>query len=127
MSSGGSALSGADEQDQFIGLATAPVSLTNEKNVEQVVGAGQTTGTSMGHFNSIYCEVPNQPTMNTEDVCTLRDNATDTTVTCTIATGNKTCSTTGLSVAFNAGDLLDVKVTNGNNNVPISCAIGVSP
>jgi len=123
---------------QYFGIATAPVSVANELNIEQIVGAGQTVGNAMGHFNSIYCFVSKQPTASTSDVCQLRVNsapayagATNVTgVTCTVPTGSKTCSTTGLSVSFNAGDLVDVQIQTGNNTndvTTVDATVGVSP
>ena len=49
-------------------------------------------------------------------------------VTCTIASGQTKGSTTGLRVAFSAGDLLDVAIpTNNGGNAPASFAVTVGP
>ena len=58
---------------------------------------------------------------------TLRDNVANTVATCAILSGAHTGSTTGLSVAFTAGDLLDVASPAANGAGKASFAVAVGP
>jgi hypothetical protein len=46
---------------------------------------------------------------------------------CTIAAGSTKGSTTGLSIAFAAGDLLDIKAGGKSTNESVSIALAVTP
>jgi len=60
---------------------------------------------------------------------TLRLNGADTSLTCTILANESTGSTTGASVAFSAGDTIDVSVpiVTSINATVHSAAIGFGP
>jgi len=79
-----------------------------------------------GHFTSMYCSVTANVS-NSTTTFTLRLNGADTTLTCTIVNGTRKGNTTGASVAFSTGDLIDVQVGTTNPNSPISVAVGVGP
>jgi hypothetical protein len=84
------------DNSRFVG-----VGFTNamEPLVQQINGV-------TGHVTSMRCFV--NGTSATAETYTLRDNATSTTATCTIAAGATTGSGGPYSVAITAGDLLDV-------------------
>jgi hypothetical protein len=99
---------------KYVGIADSEAA----EIVQQVVA-------ETGHFTAMYCYAANAPTVNT--TFTLRNNGADTTVTCTIAAGAHTGSTTSLSVAFNAGDLLDISTPANGNGGKASFAVAVGP
>ena len=100
----------------FIGVGeTDPM----EANVQQIVAVGGHFTALAGYFNS---------TMSKTVTFTLRINGVDTTLNCAItASTAKTCSTTGASIAFNAGDLVDVRVNTSVPGKPSSVALIVGP
>jgi len=113
LSSGGINVS---QNGGFYGLGGASAT---ETTVEQIVPTS-------GHFTSFHCyatAIAQSRTM------TLRLNGADTSLTCTIDANETRGSTAGASVAFNAGDMIDVSVppVTGINGTVHSAAIGVGP
>ncbi len=107
-------LAGPSGALRYVGIADSEAAEIDQ----QIVAAS-------GHFTALYCYAANVPTVST--TFTLRDNASDTSVTCTIAAGAHTGSTTGLSVPFSAGDLLDVSTPANGNGGKASFAVTVGP
>jgi hypothetical protein len=93
-----------------------------EASFQQVVGAG--------HFTSLHCTVATAPSGTGSWALQLRDNTASVSgVACTISSGTKSCSASGLSIAFSAGDLIDIRATrtSGASSTATSCAIEMSP
>jgi hypothetical protein len=88
---------------------------------------------SAGHFTSLYCNVNTTPDNSTHsDTFQLSINGVLQALTCTITGGGPTQSqTTGASIAFAAGALVDVKFTStsggGGATPTISLGLGVAP
>jgi hypothetical protein len=100
----------------FIGVGDVAAIETDAQQI--VAGAGHFTGIR-GYFNSAAAKTVS---------FTLRINAVDTTLSCTItASVAKTCSTTGASVAFSDGDLITVRVNTTLGGQPASAALTVGP
>jgi hypothetical protein len=89
-----------------------------EADAQQILaGAGHFTGIR-GYFNSAAAKTV---------TFTLRINAVDTTLSCSITTVAKTCSTTGASIAFSDGDLITIRVNTTIGGQPASAALTVGP
>jgi len=105
--------------NQFVG-----VSIQNSQEVptQQLVAVS-------GHFTAMYCATGAAPGGATSVTFTLRKNGADTSLTCTITGLGTSGGTTGASVAFNVGDLLDVAVPNnlGGANKTATFAVVIGP
>jgi len=78
-----------------------------------------------GHFKSFYCY---QGAMTaTGETYTLNVNDVSTALTCTVPSGSLSGSTTGASVSFSAGDVIDILLPATPPEAPGSFAIGVGP
>lgn len=107
----------------MFGVGTEPVVLGAEANVQQAAGAS-------GHVTSMYCDVATAPGAGNGWDFILRLNAAGVGNPCNIADLATSCNVTGLSVAFSAGDLLDIGVLVSSATPAASaasCGVGVGP
>jgi hypothetical protein len=94
---------------------------STESTVTQILAAS-------GHFTSFYCY--SSTTQNGQSmVFTVRHNFASTTLTCTIPANATEGSTTGASIAFSAGDTIDIlepgsPIAGGGHG---AFAVGVGP
>ena len=101
---------------EFVGLGA---SNTSEGKVQQIISV-------TAHVTAMRCYAEKAP--GAAAVFTLRDNASATAATCTIASGVNSGSTTGLNVEIKAGDLLDVATpAAGTSNSPGSFSVAIGP
>ena len=73
-------------------------------------------------FGHIYCEGA-KPTAGTSIIFVVDKNGSATSATCIVGTGNTTGTLT-VSLSFAAGDIIDVKVVNGNAPGGVSWSLG---
>jgi hypothetical protein len=96
----------------YVGAAAANAT---ETNVQQVVPVTKT-------YTNLYCFGP-KPTGAASDVFTVRDNGSSTTATCTVPSGGTSVVTSAINLTINAGDLVDVRVANGNTAGGVTAAL----
>ena len=112
-STGGSNLS----NNAFVGVGG--IHGAPEGTVQQVMSVA-------GHFTALSCFMAT--TSTSAQTFTLRVNGANTTLTCTIPVGSLSGSTTGASIAFSPGNLVDIACpTSGTNATPGSFALTVGP
>jgi hypothetical protein len=90
-----------------------------EGNVEQIMPIA-------GHFIALSCFMAT--TSTSAQTFTLRLNGANTTLTCTIPAGSLSGSTTGASIAFSVGALVDIACPAANvPGTPGSFSLTVGP
>jgi hypothetical protein len=100
--------------NNFVGLGIS----ATEANVAQVMAVS-------GRFTALFCRQAINATANR--TFTLRINGANTTLTCTIPNGSPNGSTTGASIAFNAGDRVAIALPGAVNATPINFGLTVAP
>jgi hypothetical protein len=78
-----------------------------------------------GHFTAFYCSQGGNAAANR--TFTLRKNGANTTLTCAINSGSASGNTTGASVSFSAGDLVDIALPATADNQPARFAVAIGP
>jgi hypothetical protein len=91
---------------------------STEGDVQQIVSIS-------GHFTGLYCFSEGAP--STSLVFTLRANGSEQALTCTVAAGSHSGATTGASVSFSAGSLIDIALPVNSLRQPGSAALLVGP
>jgi hypothetical protein len=90
-----------------------------EGNVQQIMSVA-------GHFTALSCFQALTDTV--AQTYTLRLNGVNTALTCTIPVGSMSASTTGASIAFSPGDLVDIACpAAGALSQPGSFALTLGP
>ena len=105
--------------NHFVGVSIVD---SQEAHTQQVVAVS-------GHLTAMYCSVAAPPGNSVGVTFTLRKNGANTALTCTITNAATQGSTTGASVAFSAGDLLDIALPNSiaSANKAASFAVLIGP